>query len=595
MSQGIASYRIAICAGGWALSALLLCGCNFFPANPFQLVKPVPAAHDSPQKGLTPDKGPVSPAKNETAASTTTPVDARGLLLRGAWYRVPLIAEESVAGIYAGAVEKQPQSDTGVAGLHYRHAGLEQLMSAPPSWRADLPKLLTDGDRNVAVAAAIALARQGDARSAAPLIAAIEDEDLPLPARSAAAEALGLLPGGGHTTELRRLIGRYGQFAPGASTGYQADLHAELLRALARHVDAGDDPRFLAAAQVPSTLVRIETLRAWAAGSRGSMPADVADLRNDDDPRVRAAALTALGRAKTSAGPRLPCGGAARPGPRCPPCGHPRPGTTRRCAGPHDPRRLAQGPGRLDSRPGRGGDCRPRIAGRGARRGRRHVVAGAARRWRRPWPSTPTAMERVPRGASWMTPAPTLSGRWFDRWPPGRGKWPARCFSKRWARTPSRSASWPPNSLPRVGPRAAASPTMGRPREGLRPSPRCKPSTRSPFRQSVSLRQGEPFRQVAHLWQVVMALDSPLPTNLRSVPGEGQGERAVSSPLPPGEGQGVRAWKLLTSRQPLQDPVPSTQYPVRSTQYPVRPPAQGLCNGLRDPIPSARPLMVLRL
>ncbi len=52
-------------------------------------------------------------------------------------------------------------------------------------------------------------------------------------------------------------------------TGYQADLHAELLRALARHIDAGDDPGFIASAQVPSALVRIETLRAWAGGNRG--------------------------------------------------------------------------------------------------------------------------------------------------------------------------------------------------------------------------------------------------------------------------------------------------------------------------------------
>ena len=99
---------------------------------------------------------------------------------------------------------------------------------------------------------------------------------------------------------------------PGASTGYQADLHAELLRALARHVDAGDDPRFIAAAEVPFVQVRIEALKAWAAGSRGAIPSQVVDLRSDDDPRVRAAAPDDIGRAEPPGGERILGGGPAR-------------------------------------------------------------------------------------------------------------------------------------------------------------------------------------------------------------------------------------------------------------------------------------------
>ena len=45
--------------------------------------------------------------------------------------------------------------------------------------------------------------------------------------------------------------------------------------------------------------------------------------------------------------------------------------------------------------------------------------------------------------------------------------------------------------------------------------------------------------------QGVRVIVSPLPTNLRSVPGEGQGVRPPLSPLPPGEGQGVRAARPL--------------------------------------------------
>ncbi len=43
-----------------------------------------------------------------------------------------------------------------------------------------------------------------------------------------------------------------------------------------------------------SAAARIEALRAWAASTRGPLPQAVVDLRSDDDPRVRAAALATL-------------------------------------------------------------------------------------------------------------------------------------------------------------------------------------------------------------------------------------------------------------------------------------------------------------
>ena len=195
----------------------------------------------------------------------------------------------------------KPEKAAAAASHRFRHAGLEQLMARPAGDRSLLTDLLTDRDHNVVATAAIAIARQGDAKAAPYLIAAIKDDDLILPARCAAVEALGLLPGSDQVETLRRLADNYGQFTPGASAGYQVDLHAELLRALARHVDAADDPRFIAAAQVPSPLVRIETLRAWAAGTRGILPDEIIDLRSDDDPRVRMAAVNMLAARKPPA------------------------------------------------------------------------------------------------------------------------------------------------------------------------------------------------------------------------------------------------------------------------------------------------------
>lgn len=295
MSSKTSNFRFVARAASWMLSVLLLCGCLFRGDVPRQPVPQQPAALDPPEKGLIRGPKPASSAKAETAASDNAKPDVtREKLLRGSWYRVPLTAEESATGIYNETLAKQEDTSPEAANFRYRNAGLEQLMARPVAERTIVPELLTDSDRIVAATAAIAIARRSEAKVAPHLITAIKDEELPLPARCAAVEALGQLPGDGQIATLQKLADRHGQYTPGASTGYQADLHAELLRALARHVDAGDDPRFIAAAQVPSGLVRIELLRAWATGKRGSMPREIADMRSDDDPRVRAAALKAL-------------------------------------------------------------------------------------------------------------------------------------------------------------------------------------------------------------------------------------------------------------------------------------------------------------
>ncbi len=529
MSSKTSIFRFPLRAAGWMLSASLLCGCSSPATVPLQPLPPTRTAQDPPEKGPIRGTKPALPAKLETAAADKAkPADTRGLMLRGGWYRIPLTAEESPTGIYEQAgyprsgsgsngrvawnsgldaaqpcyastgVPNEPQAKQEktapqVINYHYRHAGLEQLMAQPASQRAELPGLLADSDHNVAVTAAVALARQGDAQAAPRLVSAVEDENLPLPARCAAAEALGQL-GCPRSSEiearrasevmqnqillaLRAFIDRYGQFAPGASTGYQADLHAELLRALARHIDAADDPRFIAAVQVPSALVRIETLRAWAAGTRGSMPSEIVDLRSDDDPRVRAAAIKAVAARKP-------------PGVR-----------DFLISALHDADlavRLAaiRGLGRLDDAQARttlaevlkdrseliraeavvaiSGYLRGwRIAGSGARRRRRCILARAAksgrglgrlwrqrRRGRRPAPAG--RPQRRGRAASCSLPGRLAMGICRPRAPgcPGQGG-------------RHRVASWLPSSLSRVGPPAADSPATHRRREGLRPSPSC--------------------------------------------------------------------------------------------------------------------------
>ncbi len=246
------------------VSAPLLCGCFFSAAVPPQPIPQTPAAHDPPEKGLIRGPKPPAPANAETAlADGAKPAGVRGLMLRGGWYRAPLTAddeqgagsrEQGAGSREQGAGSEQRGAGPLAANFHYRHAGLEQLMARPAEQRGVLPELLSDSDRNVVVTAAIGLARQGDAKAASYLVNAIEDakdNDLPLPARCAAVEALGQLPGDGQTETLRKLVDRHGRFMPGAGSDYQVEMHAELLRALARHVDAADDPRFARPSRSP--------------------------------------------------------------------------------------------------------------------------------------------------------------------------------------------------------------------------------------------------------------------------------------------------------------------------------------------------------
>ena len=78
-----------------------------------------------------------------------------------------------------------------------------------------------------------------------------------------------------------------------AASAYIAELHAELVRGLARHVDAAAEPRLTAAPGTTPPAVLIEALHAWAA-SRGPLPPQAADLRTHGDWRVRVAALETL-------------------------------------------------------------------------------------------------------------------------------------------------------------------------------------------------------------------------------------------------------------------------------------------------------------
>ena len=258
-----------------------------------------PLAKDPPNNGLrkgaaASPAGPSAPTATSSAASAD-----RAALAHGQW-------NQAVEMLPAEAEETEPVRDTS---FHWRHPPLEDILGRPAADRFDLRPLLADKDAVVAGNAAIGLTRLGDSSGAERLAATVRAPEMRLSMRCAAVEALASLPDAASLELLRKLADQYGYTPPKKSppadprqpavpkppsSPYIPELHAELVRGLARRVDAGEEPRLAAALASPAPAVRIEALRAWAASRSGDLPAAAADLRTSSDPRVRAAALRTL-------------------------------------------------------------------------------------------------------------------------------------------------------------------------------------------------------------------------------------------------------------------------------------------------------------
>lgn len=179
----------------------------------------------------------------------------------------------------------------------WRHAKLEDLLARPPDRLPDFAAALDDEDAVVRAGAAIALARQGDPRAAETLAESVRGAELELPLRRAAAEALGDVPRAEALPRLDELLAQYGEFSGDAARRYVPELHAELIRSLARHVDAAESAAMLAALKSPSTDVRLEALRAWTdSRSPNPVPEAALDQRGHGDARLRVEAMRLVGR-----------------------------------------------------------------------------------------------------------------------------------------------------------------------------------------------------------------------------------------------------------------------------------------------------------
>jgi len=198
--------------------------------------------------------------------------------------------------------------------FRWRHAGLDQWLTAREP-RLDELRLATRSKQpEVRATAQIGLARYGTEQqrtaAAEAMEALVDDRQLALPTRLAAAETLGYLPPRKETDALDRLAARYAAwpenretpddrlkeddplaFSDRRTAPYVAALHVEVLRALARQRAPSLASHIEGALRSPSPEVRAEALVLVAADASIEPMADITKLVRDSDSRVRAAAV----------------------------------------------------------------------------------------------------------------------------------------------------------------------------------------------------------------------------------------------------------------------------------------------------------------
>ena len=175
----------------------------------------------------------------------------------------------------------------------WRHAGVEELLSRTPAERPDFHPWLADEDPIVSANAAIALAHQSDSAGLDSLRTTARATARRLSLRCAAIEAMSNIrpvP----TDRLGELLDQVRKPKPSDGTPYIPELHAELLAALAPHVEPATDSRFQEALGSGMIAVRLEAVRAWRF-SRQPIPQSLTQLRFNADPRLRTALMSVLG------------------------------------------------------------------------------------------------------------------------------------------------------------------------------------------------------------------------------------------------------------------------------------------------------------
>jgi HEAT repeat protein len=182
----------------------------------------------------------------------------------------------------------------------WHHPALDPYLH-PKAPRRDLSDDLLNTSPIVATNAAIVSVHWRTGAPVEHLTAAIRSEKFPLPMRCAAAEALGFVEEPSPGPALRALLRDLApperpesKTKPQRESRELPDLHAELIRALARHAEPEDAEWLTAALANRAWKVRMEGIAAWAALVDLSLPPEAIELAQDRDSRVRAAAVRTI-------------------------------------------------------------------------------------------------------------------------------------------------------------------------------------------------------------------------------------------------------------------------------------------------------------
>ena len=263
-----AAPQFAILSLAVALAALCA-GCRTDPTNPFLAREASTARAGSLHDGSAP--------------LATRPLNP-SLLADGDWFEKPPLS-------YAR------RADTD---MRWHHPRLDPYLHAEAP-RSDLSEPLASPDPLTATNAAIVAAHWKAHAPSEHLAAAVRSDRLPLPVRCAAAEALGLIDEPSTGPSVRALLEELVPLEPAKSPrdgeqtmGEIPDLHADLIRALARHAEPGDEKWFNAALAHRAWQVRLEATAAWSALADLSLPTQAIALRDDRDSRVRAVAVRTI-------------------------------------------------------------------------------------------------------------------------------------------------------------------------------------------------------------------------------------------------------------------------------------------------------------
>jgi HEAT repeat protein len=199
------------------------------------------------------------------------------------------------------------RQDAGESQYRWVHDGLQRYFQTAPANRPSLHLALESSDPAIVATAVIGLARTEGARHRPALLRLIHPRRIEtdrgvelrtydMPVRRAAIETLAAMQDPQVDQTIEELLEIYSPGTDGAgSDGLRAQLHAELLDALARRRPAGSDPRFLAAFESPFEEVQATAVRCLVADRGSPLPREVTILIAGGRSRLRIMAIEACG------------------------------------------------------------------------------------------------------------------------------------------------------------------------------------------------------------------------------------------------------------------------------------------------------------